>query len=144
MVGSLATARGAHFTVARGEHAGRSIEEIAFDNAVEGCARETFGCLVGFHQAQHATDPEVRRVMAAVSDDELGHGAWSWELAKHLERMLPVVKRRQARELRDEALHTLANGLLEAVPAAEHAALGLPDAGQLHAMAQSLRESTVG
>ena len=28
--------------------------------------------------------------MAAVSADEIGHGVWTWELAKQLERRLPL------------------------------------------------------
>ncbi len=141
LVGSLATQHGGRFAVRRrGQAPIRSIEELAFDNAVEGCVRETFGSLLGAYQARHAAHPGVRRVMAAVSADEIGHGAWSWELAKQLERRLPLAKRRQTREARDQALQTLSKGMLEAVPRAQHATLGLPDEERLESLCEALRD----
>ncbi|NIS36796.1 MAG: ferritin-like domain-containing protein, partial [Actinobacteria bacterium] len=37
----------------------RTAYEIALENAVEGCVRETFGALVGAHQALRASDPSI-------------------------------------------------------------------------------------
>ena len=140
-VGTLAIQHGGRFAVLREADVPlRSVEELAFDNAVEGCVRETFGSLLGAYQARHAVHPGVRRVMAQVSADEVGHGAWSWELARQLEQRLPLVKRRLAREARDEAMQTLTRGVLASVPREQHAMLGLPDEERVETLAVSMRE----
>lgn len=143
-VGALATRHQGRFALIRANEVPlRSVEELAFDNAVEGCVRETFGSLVGGYQAIHATNPAIRSVMANVSADEVGHGAWSWELARQLEQRLPVVKRRQAREASEEALRRMSMGMLEAVPREQHAALGLPDEERLETIATALRDQLI-
>jgi hypothetical protein len=57
-----------------------SLEEVAVDNVVEGCVRETFGALVAAHQAATAGDPEIRALMAGICEDELGHAALAWQI----------------------------------------------------------------
>jgi hypothetical protein len=59
----------------------RSLFEVALDNAVEGCVRETYGALVATHQAMTATDDEVRSAMLDIADDETRHAALSWQIA---------------------------------------------------------------
>ncbi|MEM9190389.1 MAG: hypothetical protein AAGF12_14485 [Myxococcota bacterium] len=58
----------------------RSLFEIALDNACEGCVRETYGALTGHVQALRAVDPEIRRAMAMVAEDETRHAELSWEI----------------------------------------------------------------
>jgi hypothetical protein len=60
----------------------RTLAAIAEENAVEGCARETFGALLATHQAEHATDPGIARVMRSVAADETRHAALSWAIAR--------------------------------------------------------------
>ena len=48
----------------------RSLEQMAIENAAEGCVRETFGALVAEWQAAHAEDAGVRREMASIAADE--------------------------------------------------------------------------
>lgn len=139
LVGSLARERGGQFSVSRSKTEVRSLEAIALDNAVEGCARETFGAMVGLYQSMHATDPSLRAVMASVAEDELGHSSWSWALDGALAPRLSRQARRKIREARDEALSTLTHGVLAGRSEAERAALGLPDEERLVAMADSLR-----
>jgi hypothetical protein len=55
---------------------------VALENAVEGCVRETYGAVVGHHQAQRAQDPVVRAAMAQVAEDETRHAALSWAVAE--------------------------------------------------------------
>ncbi|MGQ0503848.1 MAG: ferritin-like domain-containing protein [Myxococcaceae bacterium] len=59
----------------------RPLAEIARENAVEGCVRETFGALVALHQAQHAEDPEIRSAMREIAEDEIRHAALAWQIA---------------------------------------------------------------
>lgn len=61
----------------------RGLFEVgALENAVEGCVRETYGAVVGHHQARHAQDPVVRAGMARVAEDETRHAALSWAVAE--------------------------------------------------------------
>ena len=118
----------------------RSLEGLALDNAVEGCTRETFGAMVGLYQSLHAPDPQVRAVMASVSEDELGHSAWSWAMAGELRHQLPLAGRRRLHEARDAALETLTHGVLTDLEPTVRVALGMPDEARLESMARSLRD----
>jgi hypothetical protein len=60
----------------------RGLFEVALENAVEGCVRETYGAVVGHHQAQRAQDPVVRAAMVQVAEDETRHAALSWSVAE--------------------------------------------------------------
>ena len=65
-MGALARRYGSSFTPApkpRGRRA-RSLPRVAYENAVEGCVRETYGALVATYQASNARDPMVRAAMA--------------------------------------------------------------------------------
>jgi hypothetical protein len=63
----------------------RSAAEIAHENAVEGCVRETFGALVAHFQASQSPDEEVRAALAQIAEDETRHAALSWEIQGWLE-----------------------------------------------------------
>jgi hypothetical protein len=56
----------------------RSFEDMALENAVEGCVRETYSALECAWQAQAATDPVVRATMARIARDEMRHLELSW------------------------------------------------------------------
>lgn len=60
----------------------RSLLAVAEENAVEGCARETFGALLATWQAEHTTDAGTARVLRTVADDETRHAALSWSIAR--------------------------------------------------------------
>lgn len=51
----------------------RSLADVALENAVEGCVRETYAALVAHHQARHAASPRVRAVMKRIAEDETQH-----------------------------------------------------------------------
>lgn len=85
----------------------RSPYEIALENAVEGCVRETFGALVGAYQASAARDPQIRDAMREVSDDELRHAELSWALASWLEPKLTAEERARVATAKREAIDAL-------------------------------------
>jgi hypothetical protein len=58
----------------------RSLEQLAVENAVEGCVRETYGALLATWQARAAAEPRVRAMMAAVAVDETRHAQLAWDL----------------------------------------------------------------
>ncbi len=62
------------------ERANRSLDDVARDNAVEGCVRETYGALVACFQSRKAEDAAVRETMVAISRDETRHAALSWAI----------------------------------------------------------------
>src|SRR4051812_10558636 len=77
-VATLAKKRGAQPPGPKLKPAGlRTLEEVAAENAAEGCVREAFGALVGLYQSVHAAAPDVRGTMALVAKDEISHAAFS-------------------------------------------------------------------
>lgn len=74
----------------------RELEGIALDNVREGLIRETFGALVGHHQARHASDPVIRRAARAIARDETRHAVLSWEMHRWLLSRLSRAARRRA------------------------------------------------
>jgi hypothetical protein len=88
-------------------HAARSAFAIALENAVEGCVRETYGALVALHQAGTALDPEVRRALAVIAEDESRHAQLSWRVAAWLESQLSPDEQRLLAAARQAALAQL-------------------------------------
>ncbi|AKT36726.1 hypothetical protein [Chondromyces crocatus] len=87
------------------EHrAPRSLEEIAIENAAEGCVRETYGALVGMWQAQFARDRVVRRVMRRVARDEAAHASLAWAVDAWLLPQLSEEARARVEAARQHAL----------------------------------------
>jgi len=66
----------------------RGALEIAVENAVEGCVRETWAALLAAHQAEHARDPQVRDVMRGIADDEARHAELAWAIDQWLQGIL--------------------------------------------------------
>lgn len=104
----------------------RSLEEVALENAVEGCVRETYGAVLGVHQGATAAKASVRTVMARVAEDELRHADVSWRLAEWLDAQLDEDARARVREARDEAIVALRRQLQQDVVFGAN--VGLPDA----------------
>jgi hypothetical protein len=61
-----------------------SLLDLAIENGVEGCIRETFGALAATHQAAHASDPAIAVTMTRIARDETRHAALAWALARWL------------------------------------------------------------
>jgi hypothetical protein len=56
----------------------RSLFEIALENAVEGCVRETYGAVTGLIEARTSRDRELRRAMGSIAADECRHAELAW------------------------------------------------------------------
>jgi len=105
----------------------RTLEELAIENAVEGCVRETFGALVAQYQSETAADGPVRRLFATVAEDETRHAELAWDIAAWLDTKLDGPARDRVRLARDAALTELVTGLSLAAPGEELARrCGLP------------------
>ncbi|HSO35786.1 MAG TPA: ferritin-like domain-containing protein, partial [Labilithrix sp.] len=84
--------------------AARSLEEIARENAIEGCVQETWGALTGLWAADRAQDPEVRRVFQEHAPDEIRHAELAWSVAGWIRGMLdPAACRRVDAAMHDAA-----------------------------------------
>ncbi|MBK8588186.1 MAG: hypothetical protein IPN77_03470 [Sandaracinaceae bacterium] len=118
----------------------RGLFEVALENALEGCVRETYGAVVGHHQARHAQDPVVRAGMARVAEDETRHAALSWAVAEWSLPQLTDAQRDVIRGAQRAAISALTRSV--SIPEA-HVLLrdaGLPAPGAALAMLQALGE----
>ncbi|WP_236517047.1 ferritin-like domain-containing protein [Sandaracinus amylolyticus] len=129
VMGALARARGARVEApVVPSRPLRDALAIALENAVEGCVRETFGAIVGLHQATCAQDPALRDAMRVIAEDELRHADLSWQLAAWLEPRLDDAARAEVDRARARALVALrAEVAIDPDPELARAA-GLPSA----------------
>jgi hypothetical protein len=128
--------------VARG--AVRSLEEIAVENAAEGCVRETFGAAVGLRQAERAASERLRRTMARIAADETRHAELGWAVAAWLDSKLDAPARARVARARTHAIETLARETANEPDAALVGVLGLPNAHQAQAAFAELRRALWG
>ena len=118
----------------------RTLEEIAIENAVEGCVGEMFGALVALWQATNARDHEVRRAFERIAPDEIGHAALAWSIAEWAGSRLDRAARARVRRATDEALASLAAKRIQP-DAAVVRSLGLPSSREAHELARALRSA---
>jgi hypothetical protein len=81
---------------------------VALHNAVEGCVRESFGALLGAHQARTCEDAELRELFSRIADDELRHGQLAWDLHAYFQAQLDAAGRAQVEAAQLAALDKLA------------------------------------
>jgi rubrerythrin len=116
--------------------AARSVEQLASENAAEGCVRETFGAAIATMQAERASDPRIRRMMRVIANDELGHAALAWRIGRWFEARLDSEASVRVANTRLGALHRLRAELSAEGPGDE--VLGLPDARSLRAVLDAM------
>jgi rubrerythrin len=88
----------------------RPLEEVAVENAVEGCVREAFGALVALWQAEHASDAGVREVFGRVARDEARHAALAFAINRWAESLLSARARGRVARAMGEASSALVGG----------------------------------
>src|SRR6185312_2291637 len=94
IVGEMARRYGATPVAVRLPEAGeRTLLELAIDNAIEGCVRETFGAAVAQWQAATARDKRVRRAMRRIARDEADHARLAWDLRAWMATRLTIDER---------------------------------------------------
>jgi rubrerythrin len=119
----------------------RSLEEVAIENAVEGCVHETLGAALADYQWRAAEHPRVRKYLRAIARDEARHAALAWDVyGWTLERLDPA---RRARVRK--ALRVAADGVSSRTVAGASESLrtqaGLPDHPRAAAIVGSLRRT---
>ncbi|MDX2089117.1 MAG: hypothetical protein SFX73_14765 [Kofleriaceae bacterium] len=108
----------------------RSLDEIARENAIEGCVREAFGALTATFQAERAA-PELRPVFVAIADDERNHAELAEDVHAWIFSALDERARAEIHAARTEAEGALRAGLHAAVACPT---LGLPGAADARAL----------
>lgn len=115
----------------------RTLEEVAVDNAAEGCVREAFGALIGLYQSAHAKAPDVRATMKMIAEDEITHAAFSFELDHHFDNRLDSTGQARCTQAREQALADLLHKVFTFSDAPWRTELGLPDADTLFDLARA-------
>jgi hypothetical protein len=116
----------------------RTLEEIACDNALEGCGRETLGALIGLHQSRHAQRRDVRRFYATIARDETRHAAVSWRMQRWILARLDDGSRARVARLFRRSREPVA--LAIDCPHALRSIIGLPDDAGLRRLATAWRD----
>ncbi len=117
----------------------RSALEIALENAVEGCVRETYGALVAAWQSRTAADREIRATLSGIARDEARHADLAWSVARWLEPTLTSEERARVDAARLEAIEELRAEVRRVAPTSElvHVA-GLPSQAAASALVDEL------
>jgi hypothetical protein len=89
------------------ETAPRSLLELARENAIEGCIRETYGAVIGLIEARGSADVEVRRASARIAEDECAHAELALEIARWVLPRLTETEREEVRRAAAEAVEEL-------------------------------------
>lgn len=118
----------------------RSVEEIALENAVEGCVNEAYAALLVAWQGEHAVDPHVSSAMLAIADDERRHAELARSVATWLDTKLDEASRRRIDEAVEQAACQLVRGIAPFPPELVAAGLG-PPPGEQARLIESLLSS---
>ena len=118
-----------------------SLEELARENVVEGCVRETYGALLAHWQSRTATDPRVREAMRRIARDETRHAALSWSIDAWARSRLSAGARARVEKARRGAVRELVAGALCVEGGDAMRAAGLPSARQGRALAEALEKT---
>jgi hypothetical protein len=86
----------------------RPLREIALENAVEGCVRETYGAVIGLIEARRSSDAGVRRAMERIGADECRHAELAWAVARWILPRLEETDRQAVQEATRAAVDALA------------------------------------
>lgn len=104
----------------------RPLLEVALENRVEGCVRETYGALVAHHQALHAADPTIRTMMKGIAADETRHASLSWQVDAWAREQLDERGREVLETAQAQAIATLRAEVSRSLHEAVHESAGMP------------------
>jgi hypothetical protein len=117
----------------------RRLAEIARENVVEGCVRETFGALVAAWQADRAADPEIAGALREIAQDELRHAALSWAIARWTDSVLDDEARQSIEKARKDAIDDLIQEAARPLHPSLVEVAGLPSEAEQVRMLDALR-----
>ena len=108
--------------------ADRSLEQMALENEIEGCVRETFSALQALHQAAVAADSSIRAAMGRIALEEERHAALSWAIAAWTRTRLDAEACDRLDAARVEAIDRLEGELAHEPATAVSVLAGVPSA----------------
>ncbi|MBK6697265.1 MAG: ferritin-like domain-containing protein [Myxococcales bacterium] len=117
----------------------RPLAQVALENAVEGCVRETFGALTATMQAERATDERVRAAMRRIAADETEHAALAWSVARWANAALDAATQARIVAAMEDAIRGLEAELDLDVPHEVRQTAGLPSRGEAQTMLAGMR-----
>jgi hypothetical protein len=106
----------------------RTLVDMAVENAVEGCVRETFGAAVAVYQGEWAEDRAIRRAMRAIAIDEAEHASLGWAIDAWARTRLSPAELVLVEAARQDARDQLLARTQEPVSLELSAVVGIPDA----------------
>lgn len=114
-----------------------SLEDLAIENAVDGCVVETWGARLAEWQSNAARDPAVRAAFSAISGDELRHAMLARALDEWFRSQLSLSSRSRVGDARRTAIVALREQVRKPIPV-DLAPIGLPDARLAPALFQTV------
>lgn len=105
----------------------READDVAVDNAVEGCVLELFGALMATWQAQFARDDELRSSLEVIARDETRHAALAIDIARWFGPRISTEARDRIRDARQAAIARLRAECQTHPPSLLRREAGLPD-----------------
>jgi hypothetical protein len=125
--------------VARLTSVARGLDDVAEDNAVEGCVHETFGAVALSVQARRAEHPLLRRFFQSIARDEIEHAALSWDVHDALWSRLCSHSRARIQKAQRRALAQIE--AMPALPEPLRMSAGAPSDAERRTLARTMRAS---
>ena len=119
----------------------RSLYEIALENAVEGCVNETFAAACGLWQSEYAQLDVFRKVIAHITEEEMGHAALSWEIHQWVMPQLSEIQQEQILVAQAEAVDSLVSDFNQESNPMLQQAFGLPTKDDVARLFAQLKNS---
>jgi predicted metal-dependent hydrolase len=116
----------------------RSLRELAIENAVEGCGRESLGAALLQLQSLSGADPALRSMLARVASEECEHAELAWDIHAWVRPRLDAEARAQV-QAAYEAFLASCEARPPRAEAAVARALGLPSACVWRALVRATR-----
>ncbi|MGZ3454269.1 MAG: ferritin-like domain-containing protein [Polyangiales bacterium] len=138
IVSRLARERGGARKRVRIERAEVTTFDLALENAVEGCVKETLGVAYLAHQAAHGEDEGLRAMAAALYEDELAHATLSWDLVALFDAHLDSAQKQAVRAAQARALEEVVDEASNLDPTVRRA-FGIPSGAVVKRMVEELR-----
>jgi hypothetical protein len=120
-------------------HQDRSLYDVALENAVEGCVRETYGVVDALYRSKQAPTAEIRALFQRIAEDETRHSALSWDIAVWANQRLSAPDALTIATAAQAAHNDLLSQLHSERPDAVQRQLGAPSVRVAVAMANTLR-----
>ncbi len=116
----------------RGLPRARELEDVAIENAIEGCVRESYGALLALRQTKQTKNPKIHETIIKITKNKITH------VARWASRRLSPSATKRVRRARAAAIRDLEREASAAVDPETARAAGLPDPAEALALVRGL------